>query len=121
MSEPEATQAGEPLSDAPAAPVFDPSAIRGLQAPPAAETVEGGLDEAARREALANELTARAARLVEAVDDALVLANDGAIRWLGDPVAKLGVGETMLAPRAVLLADDALPAESREAAERRVS
>ncbi len=121
MSEPEATQAGEPPSDAPAAPIFDPSGIRGLQASPAAETAEGGLDEAARREALARELAARAARLVEAVDDALVLANDGAIRWLGDPVAKLAVGDAPLAPRALLLADEALPAESREAAERRVS
>jgi ATP-dependent RNA helicase SUPV3L1/SUV3 len=121
MSEPEATQAGEPLSDVLAAPVFDASAIRGLQAPPVAETVEAGLDEAGRREALARELAARATRLSEAVDDALVLANDGAIRWLGDPVAKLAVGETMLAPRAVLLADEALPTESREAAERRVS
>ena len=50
-----------------------------------------------------------------------MLANDGAIRWLGDPVAKLAVGDAPLAPRAVLLADEALPAESREAAERRVS
>jgi ATP-dependent RNA helicase SUPV3L1/SUV3 len=121
MSEPEATQAGETPTDAPTAPVFDSSAIRGLQAPPAAETAEARLDEAARLEALAGELTTRATRLSEAVDDALVLANDGSIRWLGDPIAKLASGEAPLAPRAVLLADDALPAEGREVAERRVS
>ena len=102
--------------------LFDPSAIRGLQAPPAAGAqAEGDVDVAARKEALAKELAARAARLAEAVDDALVLANDGAIRWLGDPVAKLAAGEAPLAPRATLLADEALPAESREIAERRVS
>jgi ATP-dependent RNA helicase SUPV3L1/SUV3 len=121
MSEPEATQAGEAPTDAPTAPVFDSSVIRGLQAPPAAETAEAGLDDAARREALAGELSARATRLSEAVDEALVLANDGSIRWLGDPIAKLASGEAPLAPRAVVLADEALPAEGREAAERRVS
>ncbi|THD42603.1 MAG: hypothetical protein E7774_14700 [Bradyrhizobium sp.] len=120
MSEPEATQAGEPPIDAPSAPAFDANAIRGLRAHVAADAT-AGVDDGARREALASELAARAARLAEAVDDSLVLANDGAIRWLGDPVAKLAAGEAPLAPRAVLLADDALSAESRAAAERRVS
>ena len=51
---------------------------------------------------------------------AIVLASDGVIRWLGDPVARLVAGEEVLKPRAVLLADDALPTENREAAERRL-
>ncbi len=38
----------------------------------------------------------------------IVLASDGVIRWLGDPVGRLVGGEELLKPRAVLLADDAL-------------
>ena len=57
----------------------------------------------------------------EAVDDALTLASDGTIRWLGDPIGKLIVGVGSLEPGATLLADEALPPEGREAAERRLS
>ncbi len=125
MSEPEATSAGDAPPDATAAPVFDPSVIRGLQVFAAAgETPAEGADEAAeaaRKAALVQALSARAARLAEAVDDALTLANDGAIRWLGDPVGKLIAGAGLLEPRAALLADEALPPEGRELAERRLS
>jgi len=122
MSEPEATPAGETPSDAPAAPAFDPSVIRGLQVfAPAADAAADGLDEAARKEAIVQTLAARAARLAEAVDDALALASDGTIRWLGDPIGKLIVGVGSLEPGATLLADEALPQEGREAAERRLS
>jgi ATP-dependent RNA helicase SUPV3L1/SUV3 len=122
MSEPEATPAGDAPPDATAAPVFDPSVIRGLQVfPPAGEAVADGLDETARKEALQQALAARASRFAEAVDDALTLANDGAIRWLGDPVGKLIAGAGPLEPGAALLADEALPSEGREAAERRLS
>jgi len=123
MSEPEATPAGDlPVpADAPAAPAFDASLIRGLQVFASAEAAAEGVDDAARKEGLAQLLTARATRLAEAVDDALTLANDGAIRWLGDPVGKLIAGAASLEPRAALLADEALPQEGREAAERRLS
>ena len=122
MSEPEATPAGDPPPDATGAPAFDPGVIRGLQVfAPAGEAVADGLDEAARKEALQQALAARAARFAEAVDDALTLANDGAIRWLGDPVGKLIAGAGTLEPGAALLADEALPSEGREAAERRLS
>jgi ATP-dependent RNA helicase SUPV3L1/SUV3 len=122
MSEPEATPAGEAPSDAPAAPAFDPSVIRGLQVfVPAAGAAADGLDEAARKEAIVQTLAARAARLAEAVDDALTLASDGTIRWLGDPIGKLIVGVGSLEPGATLLADEALPPEGREAADRRLS
>src|SRR5260370_19275706 len=67
-----------------------------------------------RRDALRMELEARAARFHQAVDASIVLANDGIIRWLGDPIAKLMLGPDLLAPRAVILADDALPEEARE-------
>ena len=88
---------------------------------PLGEAVADGLDETARKEALVQALAARASRFAEAVDDALTLANDGAIRWLGDPVGKLIAGAGPLEPGATLLADEALPPEGREAAERRLS
>ncbi|HYC25507.1 MAG TPA: helicase, partial [Roseiarcus sp.] len=70
--------------------------------------------------AVAREADARAARLSEAVDASLVLANDGAIRWLGDPVAKLIAGEKQLQPRAVILADEAVTSAAKEIAQRRI-
>jgi hypothetical protein len=122
MSEPEATPAGETPSDAPAAPAFDPSVIRGLQVfAPVAGAAADGLDEVARKEAIVQTLAARAARLAEAVDDSLTLASDGTIRWLGDPIGKLIVGVGSLEPGATLLADEALPPEGREAAQRRLT
>ena len=122
MSEPEATPVGETPPDAPAAPAFDPGVIRGLQVfAPAGEAAADGLDETARKAAIVQTLAARAARLAEAVDDALTLASDGTIRWLGDPIGKLIVGVGSLEPGATLLADEALPPEGREAAERRLS
>ena len=45
-------------------------------------------------DALKLELEARAARLHQAVDAAIVLSNDGIIRWLGDPVARLSWART---------------------------
>src|SRR5438128_11814605 len=59
------------------------------------------IDNPPTASAIAQELEARANRLSEAVDGALVLASDGAIRWLGEPVAKIAAGETLLAPRAL--------------------
>ena len=76
---------------------------------PRGEAAADGLDEAARKEAIVQALAARASRLAEAVDDALTLASDGAIRWLGDPIGKLIVGAGSLEPGAALLADEALP------------
>jgi ATP-dependent RNA helicase SUPV3L1/SUV3 len=70
--------------------------------------------------AIAREADIRAARLTEAVDSSLVLANDGAIRWLGDPIAKLAPGDKLLQPRAVILSDDAVTSAAKEAAQRRV-
>jgi ATP-dependent RNA helicase SUPV3L1/SUV3 len=98
-------------------PAFDFSGLRGFQSLDAA-TVENG--EAYQVE-LVKELVARAERFVQSVDGAIVLASDGVIRWLGDPVARLVSGEELLKPRAVLLADDSLPEENREAVDRRLS
>ena len=61
------------------------------------------------REALTLELEARAARFHQAVDASIVLANDGVVRWLGDPIAKLAPGPNLLTPSALILADNRLP------------
>ena len=100
----------------------DFSVVRGFQVVAAEDQLaaqkQGG-DEA-WREALKAELEARAARFHQAVDAAIVLSNDGIIRWLGDPVARLALGLNALTPGAVILADDALPAASQEIIKNRV-
>jgi ATP-dependent RNA helicase SUPV3L1/SUV3 len=72
------------------------------------------------RDALRLELDTRAARFHHAVDSAIVLSNDGVIRWLGDPVARLSPGPGMLTPGAVILADEALPETAREIVKARI-
>ena len=123
MAEAEATQDGEaPAERRPGGPwTYIYQRLSGRR-PRAGEEPSAGRSTTKRcRLELAKEFAARATRLAEVVDDALVLANDGAIRWLGDPVAKLVAGEETLKPRAVILADDALAAEGREAVQRRVA
>jgi len=63
---------------------------------------------AAAQKALSTEIEARARRVHEAVDDAFVLANDGLIRWLGEPVGRITTGDHLLKPRVKLIADDSL-------------
>jgi len=79
-----------------------------------------GADNADVVDAIARELEVRANRLSEAVDGALVLANDGAIRWLGDPIAKIANGDALLTPRALILADDNLSEAARQKTQARV-
>lgn len=75
---------------------------------------------AAAQIALVGELEARAARLSLAADDAIVLANDGIIRWVGEPVGRLVTGEKILSPRIRIIADDTLSAPAREQVEQRL-
>jgi ATP-dependent RNA helicase SUPV3L1/SUV3 len=93
----------------------DFSAVQGFQ-------VVGSEDpgDQAWREALRLELEARAARLHQSVDAAIVLSNDGIIRWLGDPVAKLSLGPDVLNPSAVIFADESLPVAARETVKARI-
>jgi ATP-dependent RNA helicase SUPV3L1/SUV3 len=123
MAEAEATREGEAPAGPPSARALDLTSIRGFQVTPAAseEPAANRLDDETLKLELTKELAARAARLAEAVDDALALGADGAIRWLGDPIAKLAAGEEALKPGAVILAHEALSAEGREAAQRRVA
>ncbi|MGL4240124.1 MAG: helicase-related protein, partial [Beijerinckiaceae bacterium] len=69
---------------------------------------------AAALKALASEIEARAEKLSNAADEAFALALDGAIRWQGEPVAKLQAAERVLDPRFVILADDQLSPAARE-------
>ena len=61
---------------------------------------------AAAQKALVGEFEARAARVFDAVDDAFVLANDGVIRWLGEPIGRIAQGPSILKPVAHVLADE---------------
>src|SRR5271155_2419756 len=121
MVDAESTQGNDGLAVASAAPIPDRSNVRGFQVLAAAglESDASAADLNARAE-LEKELTARAARFSQSVDDSIVLASDGLIRWLGDPVARLIADEELLKPRAVLLADEALSAEDREAVQARL-
>src|SRR3984885_8414205 len=95
-------------------PHHDFSVVQGFQVVVDAEdhrSARAGDD--AWREALKLELEARAERLRQAVDAAIVLSNDGIIRWLGDPVAKLSPGPNALSPSAVIFVDESLPDVSR--------
>lgn len=76
---------------------------------------------AAAQKALAGEIEARAERLSLAVDESIVLANDGIIRWNGDIVARLLEGDKLLAPRFRLLADEQLTGAALEKAEARIA
>src|SRR5271156_2352080 len=115
MVDAESTQGNDGLAVASAAPIPDWSNVRGFQVLAAAglESDASAADPNARAE-LGKELTARSARFSQSVDDSIVLASDGLIRWLGDPVARLIAGAELLKPRAVLLAEAALSAEIRE-------
>ncbi len=76
---------------------------------------------AAAQKALASEIEARAARITLAADGDFVLAQDGILRWKGEPVAKLAEGEKVLEPRLRVIADDSLAAAAREQVEQRLT
>lgn len=95
-------------------PRHDFSVVQGFQVVDAEDQRLARAGDETWREALRLELEARAARLHQAVDAAIMLSNDGIIRWLGDPVAKLSVGPNVLSPSAVIFADESLPDASRE-------
>jgi ATP-dependent RNA helicase SUPV3L1/SUV3 len=56
----------------------------------------------------------------EAVYEAFVLANDGLIRWLGEPVGKLIDGAHVLEPRIRVLSDEQLSGGALEKVQRRL-
>ncbi|MHB8885193.1 MAG: helicase-related protein [Methylovirgula sp.] len=76
---------------------------------------------AAAQKALASEIESRAARVHEAVDEAFVLASDGILRWLGEPIGKIAAGEQLLEARVHVLADEQLTGQSLELVQRRLN
>ncbi|HSU98961.1 MAG TPA: hypothetical protein VLI91_02540 [Roseiarcus sp.] len=101
-------------------PRHDFSVVQGFQVVDAEDHRLARAGDQAWREALSRELEARAARLHQAVDAAIMLSNDGIIRWLGDPVAKLSLGPDVLSPSAVIFADESLPEASRATIKTRI-
>ncbi|WP_043748313.1 helicase-related protein [Methylobacterium nodulans] len=88
---------------------------------PGAEGQEAKTLRSAAEKALASEIEARADRFAAAADAALVLSNDGTIRWTGDPVAKLLPGDKLYAPAFRILADEQLTGPARDKVEGRLS
>ena len=87
---------------------------------PQAEGEEARTLNAAAQKALATEIEARARRVHEAVDEAFVLANDGIIRWLGEPVGRIAAGDHILKARVRLIADEHLTGAQLEMAQNRL-
>ncbi|MGZ5844000.1 MAG: helicase-related protein [Xanthobacteraceae bacterium] len=74
----------------------------------------------AAQKALAGEIDVRATRLAQAADGQFVLATDGTIRWLGQPVGKLVAGEEVLKPRVRVIADEQLTGAPRDSVQGRL-
>jgi ATP-dependent RNA helicase SUPV3L1/SUV3 len=74
----------------------------------------------AAQKALAGEIDARATRLAHAADGQFVLASDGTIRWVGQPVGKLVAAEETLKPRVRIAADERLTGAPRDAMQARL-
>jgi ATP-dependent RNA helicase SUPV3L1/SUV3 len=87
---------------------------------PAAEGDEARTLLAAANRVLRPEILARARRLAADADAGFALAADGDILWRDARVARLAAGETVLAPRAELLAADFLEGAERDAVRRRL-
>ncbi|HEV2955607.1 MAG TPA: helicase-related protein [Xanthobacteraceae bacterium] len=87
---------------------------------PAAAGPDAKALRAAAQKALAGEIDARAARVQAAPDEHFVLAGDGAIRWMGEPVGKLIAGDEVLRPRVRIVADEHLTGASRDAVQARL-
>jgi len=87
---------------------------------PQADTTEAKTLRNAASKALAGEIEARADRFAEAPDTTLVLSNDGTIRWMGDPVAKLESGDKLFEPRVRILSDEHLTGAARDKVDNRL-
>jgi ATP-dependent RNA helicase SUPV3L1/SUV3 len=90
----------------------------------APDPTSGGTDakalSAAAQKALSGEIETRANKLAHAPDSQFVLTSDATIRWIGEPVAKVGAGDTVLRPRVRILADEQLTGAALEAVQIRL-
>jgi ATP-dependent RNA helicase SUPV3L1/SUV3 len=90
----------------------------------APDPTSGGTDakalSAAAQKALSGEIETRANKLAHAPDSQFVLTSDSTIRWIGEPVAKVLAGDTVLRPRVRILADEQLTGAALEAVQVRL-
>lgn len=88
------------------------------------DVTENGQDAKAVRgaaeKALASEIEARAERLSRAPNPDVVLASDGLIRWIGEPVARLTATPEALRPAVTLIADEQLTGPARDKVQARI-
>ena len=87
---------------------------------PQADGTEAKALRAAASKVLAQEFDNRSQRVINGVDDAFALAQDGALRWLGEVVARITAGDRVLEPQIRLLADEQLAGAAREGVEARL-
>ena len=79
-----------------------------------------GLGTAAAQ-VIAPEIRRRAERLAGAPNEEIILSTDGFVRWKGEIVANLAEGDSLFAPRLILLADDSLTGVELERVEERLN
>jgi ATP-dependent RNA helicase SUPV3L1/SUV3 len=81
---------------------------------------DGKALRAAAAKALAGEIETRANRFANSSDGDIVLAADGAVRWQGELVGRIGKGDKTLAPKVRVFADDQLTGAAREQVDKRL-
>lgn len=76
---------------------------------------------AAAQKVLSVEFESRSERIAGAANDQFLLSGDGLLRWQGAPIAKLVVGDEILKPRLMVLADEGLSGAALEAVQARIN
>jgi ATP-dependent RNA helicase SUPV3L1/SUV3 len=76
---------------------------------------------AAAQQVVAPEISRRADRLAGAPNEEFVLSTDGTLRWRGEVVASLAEGDSVYAPRLIILADEALSGPDLERVQDRLN
>ena len=75
---------------------------------------------AAASKALSNEIKNRANKVEKAKNEEFIIGTDGTIRWLGEPIAKLIEGESLINPNLHLIADEQLSGTDRDKVQKRL-
>ena len=75
----------------------------------------------AAAQVVAPEIARRADRLAGAPNEEFVLATDGQLRWRGEVVAVLAEGDSLFAPRLIILADESLSGPDLERVQDRLN
>jgi ATP-dependent RNA helicase SUPV3L1/SUV3 len=75
----------------------------------------------AAAQVVAPEIAKRADRLAGAPNEEFVLSTDGQLRWRGEVVASLAEGDSLFAPRLIVLADESLTGPDLERVQDRVN